>query len=554
MATSDKDLIKALQFRRKSMDSAFDVYRSSFEEAASWIDPARGIGLNDDRSGTDRRKQRILIDSTPRKAFRTIRAGLMSGLSSPSRPWFKLKLAGYEEVSHQAQVWLDECQRRMYEVFAASNLYNALAQCYGDLALFGTYGGVIRSSRESIIHCQSYPMGSFVYAENEYGTVDTLHWSLDMTIRQIVSTFGLENVSDRIKRMHEQNQQNQTLRINAAIEPRLERDPMSPAASNMPFGVYYWEDKSHDEILKKGGRKVGGILAPRWETVEGNPWPSSSPGRDAVGDVRQLQAQQRDKDMAIQMGYRPPLVGPAMNNISYLPGAYNPMTVADLSKGAPRPLLEGVRIDLNAMIMNIQETQGRVNEAMFADLFRMASEYGIEGGKNVTATFISEIKEEKLIVLGPVLESLDRGLLAPAVETTFHYMQEADILPIAPDDVVGAKVQVEFIGLLAQAQRSIGVSQIERAVGFAGTLAQLKPDVLDNINGDEMLRDFSRQVGLSSKNLREPTEVEQQREAAAQQAQQQMLLENAQPLAGAANLLSEASARGVQGLGTSGAI
>lgn len=551
MASSDKDLIRALEFRRKSMDRAYGVFRPSFEDAADWIDPARGSGFTGDRDA-DRRKQRILIDSTPRKAFRTLKAGLMSGLSSPSRPWFKLKLAGYDEPSHVVQEWLDECQRRMYEVFAASNTYNALAQCYGDLGLFGTYAGVIRGSKENIIHAQSYPMGSYVYGENDEGQVDTLHWSLDMTVRQVVQTFGMDNVSDRIRNMFNNNQMQETVKVNAAIEPRLERDPMSPTNRNMPFAVYYWEDKAREDLLMQSGRRVSGIMAPRWETVEGNPWPSSSPGRDAVGDVRQLQAQQRDLAEAIRMGFKPPLVGPAMQSVSYLPGAYNPMTMADLQKGGPRPLLEGVRIDIGAMQALIQDTQARVQEAMFADLFRMASEYGIEGGKNVTATFISEIKEEKLIVLGPVLESLDRGLLSPIVETTFHYMQEADILPIAPEEVVGAKVQVEFISLLAQAQRSIGVSQIERTVGFAGTMAQLNPTVLDNVDMDAMFRDFSRQVGLNAKNLRTPEEVEAEREGRAQQAQQQQLMEQAQPLAQAANLISEAGERGVAGLNGGG--
>ena len=51
------------------------------------------------------------------------------------------------------------------------------------------------------------------------------------------------------------------------------------------------------------------------------------------------------------------------------------------------------------------------------------------------------------------------------------------------------------------------------------------------------------------KSLRDPALVETQREAAAAQAQQQQMMAAAQPMAQAANLLSEASARGQEGLG-----
>ena len=544
----DAEIIKALDFRNKSMQARFGVVRPSFEDVAHWIDPARGRHLGQGDNG-DARKQQVLADSTPRKAYRILKSGLMGGLSSPSRPWFKLKLAGYDKPNHEEQVWLDECQRRMYEVMAGSNLYNALSQCYGDLALFGTYGGVLRGSRENIIHVQSYPVGSYLYAENEEGLIDTLHWRLKMTVRQLVKDFGMDNVSDRVKTMWKQNQMNDLVEVCAAIEQRMDRDPMSKLAVDMPVGVYYWERSVKDKLLSRGGLSFAGILGPRWETVVDDPWPISSPGRDALGDVKQLQAQQRDKDTAIQMSYKPPLYGPPMaQKFSYLPGAYNAATQADIAKGGPQPIL-GIRPDVQWMLANVQETQGRVMEAFYADLFRMASEYGIQGGKDVTATFIAEMKEEKLVVLGPVLESLDRGLLSPLVQGTFHYMQEYEILPEPPKSIVGVGVNVEFVSLLAQAQRAIGVASIERTIGFVGTMAQLQPTVLDNLDGDELLRDFASQVGFPMKSLRDPALVETQREAAAAQAQQQQMMAAAQPMAQAANLLSEASARGQEGLG-----
>lgn len=550
----DAKVIEALGYREKSMRERWSVVQPSMQEVARWIDPARGRHLGQSENA-DRAKHINQIDSTPRKAYRILKAGLMGGLSSPSRPWFKLKLRGFDRPSHAQQVWLDEVQRRLYMILATSNAYNALAQCYGDLGLFGCYAGVIRGSYSSIINIQSFPVGSYVFGEDEEGRVDTLHWTLKMTVRQMIERFGPDKVSDTVKAMWERNQLNDRVEIRAAIEPRFDRDPMKGGlATNMPVAVYYREARERSKLLHVGGLEYAGILAPRWETVVDDPWPISSPGRDALGDIKQLQAQQRDRDTAVQMAYKPPLMGPAVGaTFSYLPGAYNPVTVTDLSQGGPRPVLN-INPNIQHLDMGIATTQGRVNEAFYADLFRMASEYGMQGAKDVTATAIAEMKEEKLIVLGPVLESLDRGLLSPLVEGVFHYAQEADVIPEAPDDAVGAEVQVEFISLLAQAQRAIGVAAIERTIGFAGTLAQIQPEVLDGFDGDNLLRDFADQVGFPASGFRSPEAVAAQREARAQQQQQQQMMEAAQPMAQAANLISEANARGQEALAAQGLV
>lgn len=555
MADRDYELLRALQFRNKSMEAQYGNVRSSFQDAALWVDPARGRHLGLGENG-DRRKQVQLIDSTPRKAHRIVKAGLMGGLSSPSKPWFKLKARGFEKPTGEVMAWLAECQRRLYEVLQASNAYRALFECYGDLSTFGVYAGLVRSSYDSIINIQSFPVGSFLIATNDEGDVDTLHWSVKMTVRNMVERFGIENCSQRVRNMYNSNQMNDRVSVRAAIEPRLDRDPIKGwRADNMPISVCYWEEGARDKLLHNGGLSYNGILCPRWETVSDDPWPISSPGRDAIGDIKQLQAQQRDRDTAVQMSYKPPLAGPAEGvGFSYNPGSYNVMSLGEMSKGMPQPLVQ-VTPQIQHLDMGISQTQGRVFEAFYADLFRMASEYGIEGVKNVTATAIAQLQEEKLIVLGPVLESLDRNLLSPLIKATFHYMQEADIIPPAPEELVGVEVDVEFVSLLAQAQRAIGVASMERTIGFAGTLAQMGiPSVMQNFDGDGLVREFGDQVGFPMDRFRKEDEIAAEREAEAQMAQQQMMAEQAPQLASAASLISEANMRGQETLAAQGLI
>src|SRR5215212_4621389 len=78
-----------------------------------------------------------IIDSTGTLAARTLASGMMSGVTSPTRPWFKLKIEGYED-DEEVKEWLAVCEHRMMVVFQASNFYQAMAIMYFDLVVFGS--------------------------------------------------------------------------------------------------------------------------------------------------------------------------------------------------------------------------------------------------------------------------------------------------------------------------------------------------------------------------------------------------------------------------------
>jgi hypothetical protein len=273
---------------------------------------------------------------------------------------------------------------------------------------------------------------------------------------------------------------------------------------------------------------------------------------EALGDALQLQMQQRDKGMAVQMSYKPPMQAPAGFNdrFKHIPGSVTTMSVTDLQKGGLRPTHE-VRPDIQGLVLDIQETQERIRSAFFEDLFLMTA---MSDRRQVTATEIAERHEEKLIALGPVLDSLDHGLLQPIIEATFHYMQQAEIIPPAPDQIQGRPLKVEYISLLAQAQRAVGVASIERTVGFAGSLAQIKPEVLDYIDEGMALREFASQIGPPPEMIHSDDEVAEIRQQRAQQQQMAAMMENAQPLANAAKLISETADRGEAGLERQGGV
>lgn len=549
MTENPRELIADLKRRREGMDVEYKQWEPHFRELRDAIQPTRGrFSLGENRKASTLNKR--IIDSAGRKGLRTLKSGLMAGMTSPSRPWFKLGLHN-DAVNDDPDVksFIHESQKRMYTVLRGSNIYRTLDGCYGSLGLYGTFGGLITGHFENVIQSHAYSMGLFRIAENDDGVVDTLHWDIRMTVKQVVAKFGLENCSQQVQNRWKANDMHTHVDVCAAVEVRYERDPMSPLSINKPLGAYYWEKNRTDDLLLISGHGINGILAPRWEREEGETWAISSPGMDALGDCTQLQQQHKDKAMAIQKMYNPPMqgTGTTTGDLSNVPGSLNKVNTADIQKGGWRPTHE-VKPDVAALLDDINETRRRISESFYEDLFRMASQYGIDGVKNVTATAIAEMHEEKLIALGPVLESLDNGLLTPVIETTFHYMQEANILPPVPDVMEGEPIKVEFIGLLAQAQKAIGLASIERTIGFAGSLAQIKPEALDKIDADAAMDEFADQVGPPPGIIVTNDEAKKLREERQRAQAQAAMVENAQPMAQAAKLISEANQRGADGL------
>ena len=93
------------------------------------------------------------------------------------------------------------------------------------------------------------------------------------------------------------------------------------------------------------------------------------------------------------------------------------------------------------------------------------------------------------------------------------------------------ELNVEFVSMLAQAQRAIGTNSVDRFVGNLGVVAQIKPDVLDKFNADEWADAYSDMLGVDPKMIVANENVAVIREArnaaAAERAQQEQMMQSA---------------------------
>jgi len=445
--------------------SALDQERTSWfahwRELSDHILPRRGAFLRP-RSRSDRggKLNGRLLDNTAMLAARTLSSGLMAGLTSPARPWFRLGI-GSPALSAVPEIreWLDDVQARMLRVFARSNLYNALAVAYEELGVFGTAAMVVMEDEKEIVRAYPLTAGEYWLGASKRLTVNSLYRVLGMTTFQLVEEFGREKVSTQVRERYDRGDWDREVEVVHAIEPNEEvgqegqitwrREPGMLGPHNMPFrSVWFEKTGAGDALLRVGGFEEFPALCPRWHLI-GNDVYGRSPGMDALPDAKSLQRMQRRFAEAMDLMVTPPMVAPpSMRGQATNNGPGGIIYVADPSGAAFKPAYQ-INPPLDQFSAAIERCQQAVRAAFYADLFLMATQL-----KDVrTATEVAERRDEKLVMLGPVLERLHDDLLEPLIGRVFQIMARAGQIPPPPSPMLdGLRLQPEYVSPMGVGQ------------------------------------------------------------------------------------------------------
>lgn len=508
--------------RKSALTNERSSWLTHWREISDYQQPRAGRFVVTDRNRGDKRANHIL-DNTAVFGARTLAAGLMSGVTSPARPWFRLEIRDKDLMeSGPVKTWLHDTASLLRAIFASSNTYRALHTVYEELGLFGTASSIVLPDFENVIHHYPLTVGEYMLATNSKGEVDTLCREFQMTVGQLVEQFGLDNVSQTVRDMHNKHQFDSWVDVVHLIEPRRERDLTKRDGKNMRFASIYLEPgkDNSDKFLNESGFNRFPVLSPRW-TVTGNDVYGTSPGMECLGDVKQLQHQQLRKGQAIDYQVNPPLQVPTKYKEAgkaRLPGGV--FYVDSMGQNTGVRSAFDVNLNLQHLMMDIQDVRERIRSAYYADLFMMLANDNRSG---ITATEVAERHEEKLLMLGPVLERLHNELLSPLIDIAFDYAARANILPEAPPELEGMDLNVEFISVLAQAQRAVATQGMDRLLGTVSQMASVKPEVLDKLDFDQIVDNYGEAYGVDPKTILPDDAVAALREQRAQAmaAQQQ---------------------------------
>ena len=532
------DIRSSLLRRHAALKSARANKDIEWKELSELINPRLGrFNVQGSQADLTPNRSRIL-DEHASLEIRTLSAGLMSGITSPARPWFKLTLPDPSmEDEEGVREYLYQVQQRIERVFAKSNLYNSLHSLYEELPLFGTACMMVDDHMEDGIRCYTYTAGEFCIALSADKRANTLYREFRMTVSQIVEQFGLEACSSSVQKRHERGDLDSWVDVLHIIEPNTARAVGSPFENGMAFRCVYLELGSGCTCpLYVGGYHELPFMAPRWD-VTGNDTYGTGPGSAALPTVKALQAMERKKAQGIANQVDPPLAVPSSlrgQEIDSLPGG---RTYVDTAKGVEGIMpLNRYQIDIAGISADMELKKRQISKAFFADLFMLISN---DDRSNITATEIAARNQEKMIALGPVLERLGTELLNPLIDRVFAILARRDLLPPPPEAIQGSELRVEFISILAQAQQASATISIERTVGFIGNLAAMYPDALDKLDSDEAVNIYSRVLGAPATILRSESGVAELRQRKAQQAQMMQQAQMGMAAVQGAKLMSE---------------
>ena len=553
-----KSLTKRQHFNviRAQLENERSSFISHWRDISDYVLPRRArFNVTDANKGD--KKNKMIIDSTATLAARTLRSGMMSGVTSPARPWFRLttpdpELAEFGPVRN----WLSLAQDRMTTSYLRSNLYNTLPILYGDLGVFGTAPMFIEEDfTGEVLYTQSFPIGSYMIAKDIKGRVNVFFREFRMTVRQLVEQFGQvkngkpnwDNFSIYIKNLWDTSQYEAWIDICHIVMPNNDFLQDNPLAKHKKYMSYYYESgtsgqsqylrtEDSDRYLRESGYDYFPVLCPRWETTGEDVYGTSCPGMDALGDIKQLQHGEKRIMEAVDKMIRPPMTGPmSMKNqvASILPGE---ITYVDAVQGQGfRPAIE-LNFRVQEMELKQNQVRSRIQRCFYEDLFLMLAN---SDRRQITAREIEERHEEKLLALGPVLEQINQDLLDPLTDIAFDIHMRQGLIPPPPKELEGMNLKVEYVSIMAQAQKLIGITGVDRFTGFVSQMAQVDPSVLDKIKADKVVDVYADMTSVPPSIIRTDEEVSAIRDQRAQAQQQAAAAQQAQTMAQTAQTMSQ---------------
>lgn len=509
---------------------------------ADYLLPRRYIWL---QSAVERErvkgKNPNILDSTGTMAARTLASGMMNGITSPARPWFKLRAIGFaDDMSMPARIWLDEVERRMMLVMAESNFYNSLAVMYLDLVVFGSACTLIYDDDETTIHCYNPALGEFYFSQSAQHRVNGLGREFWYKVDQVVEEFGYENCSEMVQNNYNRGGASRKIdvQIMHIIEPYDEKYRTLPKGTK--FVECYWERAgSMGTVLREKGYQSLPLLGPRWDVI-GNDVYGSSPAMDALGDIIQLQHETKKKAQGLDKMVSPPLIADVQ--LENKPTAFLPNGITfvhGMNNIGAKPVYT-VSLPIGELGADIQDIRARIRQIFHNDLFQMISQLDTVR----SAAEIDARREEKLVLLGPVLERFEAEGLNPAIHRVFSIMLAKGLIPPAPKELQGRNLDIQYTSILATAQAAVGTAATERWLQLIGALAQTFPEAKAVPDIPGLVADYGRDVGVPEKNIRTPEQVQQVIAQANQDAQAQQQLAMARGAAEGAKTLAQAPVGG----------
>jgi len=523
------------EHRLTSMKALRKPSEPDFKEIARLALPSRSEYMT--TGSLTRRANTSKQDTAGRVAGRTLVNGMATGLSSNARPWFELttpdsELAQYRPVKE----WLYAEQQGIYAFLARTNYYDANKVAYAQLGHMGhACNFMIEHSRYLMV---AHPMEAleFWIAQDDGLRVNAVARRVAKTVAQMVETFEWRKLSDQVRAAYNRGAVHMLVPCMHLIEWNKDRDGDYWDYGNKPWRSIWWDEgvssKKDEDLLRVSGYDSKPFSCPRWETTGAQVYSDASPAYDALPDLRELELMGREYGRA-----RGNLVKPALNvpaglqqtPISVDPGSLN---FVNEMQGKVEPTLRPDPNVLVAIERGRDAVTRRVNQLFYADLWMAITD--MEGIQPRNQEELAYRNEEKLTQLGPVVDRVHIEKLEVDIDRVHSIRKNLGLVAPAPPELRESGVAIQFVSILAQAQKAAANSQIERIARFVGFLVGAFPEAALKFDAQQAIDEFAQNTGTTPKIIRSDEVVARLMKAAQEAAQAKATQEAAPALRDAA--------------------
>lgn len=530
-STGSKELATAILSRYSRLEQDRNYWMSMWQSIADLVMPRKSYILNQQINPSIEKEVR-LFDSTAVRANMVLAAGCMSYITPTDSRWCSYEAPENMEDGEGVMEYFAEVTEIVMETLARTNFYTAIHELYLDRGCFGTAVLHVEPGDSIPIIFRNIDVGSFCLSENNEGQADTFFRKFDMTARQLVQEFGIDAVSDTVKKCFDDGKnQDAKFEILHGVYPRAlsDRDPKKLDGKNKPFASCYVEVRSK-HVLRESGYDEKPFMATRYLKWQNGVY-GWSPSWVAMPDIRQLNFLQKQMDALAELAAFPRLLIPDSmeGTVDLRAGG---ITYFNSSDPSARPQEWATQGRYDVGLERIKEKQRHIEEAFSVPLFQMFTASEMQTPNRMTATEVNARNAERLAQFSPTFSRLTTELLTPLLQRVYGILARNGAFPPPPDALIQEdpkgelfipEPKVVFNSRIALAVRAMELNATESALNRAAMLQQVTQDasIMDNFNTDRIVRDGALAEGMDSESLRSPGEVAKLRQQRSAQQQQQ---------------------------------
>ena len=491
----------------------------------AWITSVKAKG--------DRLKFNFLYDSTAERSLQVLSAGFHSNLTNPSSKWFGMETEDKNLMeSRDIRMWLYDTEERMFRALHESNFDTSMQEFYIDYGCFGTATMIELEDIKNIFRFTVIPFEQTYFSEDSNGRVVEVHRNFKYTAQQAYMLWG-ENAGKSVLEKYKHHPYDELDFIHY-VGPRDIREAGKMDSINMPW-MSVWINVVDEVICDEKGFQENPYVVGRFYK-EANDVRGVSPAMQVLADIKLINAQKRTMLRSAMKQSDPPLSLPSKGYV--LPLNLNPGAINYRDKDVPHDSIQQLPVGSNFPITKdvIEMTKNDIQEGFFVPVFRALADIT----KEMTVPEVQHRVAENMVMLGPVVGRAIHEILTPILSRTFRIMYRAGKLLPAPEAIKKTNLNFVYLSMLAKAQRQSEQNSLNSFLMTSAQVAQVKPEVLDKINGDRFIDVLARINAITPEIFNSDNEIKNIRDQKEKQQQMAMALQAAQQTADIAKTSADA--------------